>query len=496
LGWLLSKMNSYKNSENALFCRMGRKRNRNPIYREVEVLETAAEGKSIAKIDDKVLFIPLTVPGDIVDVQISKKRRNYMEGRVLHYHHLSEKRVEPFCEHFGVCGGCKWQFLSYEDQLKNKEQTAVDALKRIAKVELPNFPPILASPKTTFYRNKLEFTFSNKEWLTQEQVESGQTFDQRNALGFHVPGRFDKVLDIKKCWLQEEPSNAIRNWVKAYALDHQLDFFDLREQKGFLRNLIIRNSRKGDVMVIFSFFREDETERIKLLDAFQNQFPEVNSLQYVINPKKNDSIHDLDIQLYHGDAHITESMKAFESEKELSFIIRPKSFYQTNSFQAEELYKIVGKFASVQPQEIVYDLYTGTGTIALFIAEKAKKVIGIEFVPEAIEDARTNAKQNNILNSRFYAGDMKDIFNEELVIENGHPDVIITDPPRAGMHKNVIEQLLKLEAKRIIYVSCNPATQARDIELLKPQYELAQSQAVDMFPHTHHLENVTLLKLR
>ena len=475
---------------------MGRRRNRHPIYEKIEVLSTAAEGKSMAKVNDKVLFIPMTVPGDIVDVQISKKRRNYLEGRVLQYHHLSEKRVEPFCEHFGVCGGCKWQFLSYEDQLTNKQQTVIDALERIAKVDLPSIPPILPAKKTTFYRNKLEFTFSNKEWLTQEQVDSNENFENRNALGFHVPGRFDKVLDIQKCWLQESPSNAIRNWVKNYALEHQLDFFDLREQKGFLRNLIIRTSQSGEVMVIFSFFKDEESCRIELLESFHREFPEIDSLQYVINPKRNDTIQDLDIKCYKGKDHIIEKMHAYQSRHELSFIIRPKSFYQTNSLQAEVLYEQIGNFAQLQKEEVVYDLYTGTGTIANYLSAEAKKVIGIEYVPEAIEDAVKNAAMNQIENTTFIAGDMKDVFTPEMIERNGRADVVITDPPRAGMHPKVVQQLVELEADRIVYVSCNPATQARDLQLLDQKYELIKSQAVDMFPHTHHVENIALLKLK
>ena len=414
---------------------MARKKNRHTIYREVEVLDTAAEGKSLAKINDKVLFIPMTVPGDIVDVQINKKRKNYLEGRVVHFHHYSEKRVEPICEHFGVCGGCKWQFLSYADQLENKQRTAIDALQRIAKVSLPEFPPIIGSEATTFYRNKLEFTFSNKEWLTQEQVDSEENFEHRNALGFHVPGRFDKVLDIKKCWLQKDPSNAIRLWVKEYALKNELAFFDLREQVGYLRNLIVRITGTDEIMVIFSLFEEQKEVREKMLTEFQKAFPEIKSIMYVINPKRNDTIHDLEIQCFHGENHIFEQMKAFETEKVLKFKIGPKSFYQTNSKQAEMLYEVVGKFAAIKENEVVYDLYTGTGTIANYLAHKAKKMIGIEYVPEAIEDAKENAKINSIDNTAFFAGDMKDIFVAEFIKENGQPDLIITDPPRAGMHQ-------------------------------------------------------------
>lgn len=475
---------------------MGRKRRKKPFYQAVEVLEMAAEGKSLARVNEQVLFIPNTVPGDVVDVQVTKKRRRYMEGMVKRFHTYSDKRVEPFCEHFGVCGGCKWQFISYEDQLQNKQKTVVDALERIAKVDLPEIPPIVASEKTTFYRNKLEFTFSNKEWLTQEQVDSGENFESRNALGFHVPGRFDKVLDIKKCWLQADPSNQIRNWVRDYALRNKLEFFDLREQHGFLRNLIIRTSSKGELMVIFSFFKEMKAERIALLDAFKQAFPQITSLLYVINEKKNDTIADQEILCYHGREYILEEMPNYAENQKLQFKIGPKSFYQTNSEQAHTLYKIAAEMADIKSDEVVYDFYTGTGTIANFIASEAKKVVGVEYVPEAIEDAKFNAKMNEIANCAFFAGDLKDVFTEAFIKEHGKADVVITDPPRAGMHEDVCKQLLKLSADRIVYVSCNPATQARDLQVLDEGYLVAQVQAVDMFPQTHHVENVILLKKR
>jgi len=475
---------------------MVRKSRKKPLFTEVEVLETAAEGKSLAKVNEKVLFIPQTVPGDVVDVQVTRKRKKYMEGRVVKFHKYSEKRVEPFCEHFGVCGGCKWQFLSYEDQLSNKQQTVVDALQRIGKIELPEIKPILAAPETTFYRNKLEFTFSNKEWLTQEQIESDKEFKSRNALGFHVPGRFDKVLDIKKCWLQEDPSNDIRNWVRDYAIKNNLEFFDLRDQHGFLRNLIIRTARSGEIMVIFSFFKEDKAERIKMLTAFQEHFPQITSLQYVINRKANDTIADQEIICFAGRDYIIEEMKAFNNDHVLKFKIGPKSFYQTNSEQAEKLYEVAAKMANIQNNEVVYDFYTGTGTIANYIASQAKKVIGVEYVADAIEDAKFNAKQNEINNCSFFAGDLKDVFTDDFVAEHGKADVVITDPPRAGMHQDVVNQLLKLEAERIVYVSCNPSTQARDLQLLDEKYEVFEVQPVDMFPQTHHVENVVLLKLK
>jgi len=475
---------------------MGRKKRNHPFYEAVEVLEMAAEGKSLAKVNDKILFIPQSVPGDIVDVQVIKKRRRFMEGRIEKFHKYSDRRVAPFCEHFGVCGGCKWQFISYKDQLDNKQKTVVDAMERIAKVNLPEINRIIPSAETQFYRNKLEFTFSNKEWLTQEQIDSGEDFENRNALGFHVPGRFDKVLDIKKCWLQATPSNEIRNWVKAYANENNLAFFDLREQVGFLRNLIIRTASTGEVMVIFSFFKEDTEKRTKLLEAFQDQFSDITSLMYVINEKKNDTIADQKIECFAGRPYINGSMPNFSKSKKLTFKIGPKSFYQTNSAQAHQLYHLAAEMANIQKDEIVYDLYTGTGTIANFVAAEAKKVVGIEYVADAIEDAKFNSTQNGIDNCHFFAGDMKDVFTPAFIEENGSPDVIITDPPRAGMHTDVISQLLNLAAKRLVYVSCNPSTQARDMALLDEKYEVEKVQPVDMFPQTHHVENIVLLKLR
>jgi len=476
---------------------MGRKnRNRKPLLENVTILDTAAEGKSLAKVDEKVIFVPQTVPGDVVDIQVTKKRKSYMEGRVTKFHSYSDQRVEPFCKHFGVCGGCKWQFISYEDQLANKQRTVNDALTRIAKVDLPEIQIILPSKETTFYRNKLEFTFSNKEWLTQEQVESGESFDNRNALGFHVPGRFDKVLNVEKCWLQAEPSNSIRDWVREYALENNLAFFDLREQEGFLRNLTIRTSSNGEVMVIFSLYEAQEENRTKMLTAFKDAFPNITSILYVINGKRNDTIGDLEIECFSGSSHIFEEMKAFGSDQILKFKIGPKSFYQTNSAQAAELYRITAEFANIQPDETVYDLYTGTGTIANFVASKAKKVVGVEYVEDAITDAKFNSMNNKIDNTVFYAGDMKDVFTNDFVAANGQPEVIITDPPRAGMHTDVIDVMLKLEANRIVYVSCNPATQARDLQLLDEKYKVTKVQPVDMFPHTHHVENVVLLELK
>ncbi|PCH94587.1 MAG: 23S rRNA (uracil(1939)-C(5))-methyltransferase RlmD [Bacteroidetes bacterium] len=430
------------------------------------------------------------MPGDIVDVQVTKKRKSYMEGRVTKFHKYSEKRVEPFCDHFGVCGGCKWQFISYEDQLSNKQRTVEDSLKRIAKVELPEIEAILPSSETTFYRNKLEFTFSNKEWLTQEQIESDESFDNRNALGFHVPGRFDKVLHIEKCHLQRDPSNAIRLATKAYVEENKLAFFDLRKQKGLLRNMIIRTTSTGEIMVVISFFTDYKTGIFGLLDHLKEKFEEITSLMYVINHKKNDTITDLEVKSHIGPDHITEKIG------DLQFKIGPKTFFQTNTEQAENLFKTVLNFAKFKGDELVYDLYTGSGSIANHIASKVKEVVGLEYVPESIEDAKTNSKLNKIKNTSYFAGDIKDLLTEEFVKKHGKPDVIITDPPRPGMHKDVVARILEIAPAKIVYVSCNSATQARDLELLSDKYKVDKSQAVDMFPHTTHIENVVLLLIK
>ncbi len=469
---------------------MGRSRKNKPLYEAVEIIDIAAEGKAIAKIDDVVLFVQQGIPGDIVDVQVSKKRKRFQEGYVVKFHKYSEKRVEAFCEHFGVCGGCKWQNLPYNEQLKFKQKQVVDQLTRIGKLELPEVTPILGSEKTTFYRNKLEFTFSNKRWLTFDEIDNDLDPKDKNALGFHVPRLFDKIIDINKCWLQGEPSNEIRNFIRKYALDNQLEFFDIKEQKGLLRNLIIRTSTTGELMVIISFFRNDAEEIKKLLQAFSDAFPQVTALMYVINQKGNDTILDQDILTFKGADHIYEEMEG------LKFKIGPKSFYQTNSEQAYELYKVTRSFAGLTGNEVVYDLYTGTGTIANFIAQKAAKVVGIEYVPEAIEDAKVNSEINEITNTHFYAGDMKKVLSPELIEEHGQPDVIITDPPRAGMDPQVVETILNASPKKIVYVSCNPSTQARDLQLLDVQYQVDAVQPVDMFPHTYHVENVVLLKRR
>ena len=469
---------------------MGRGNKPLPFYERAEIIDIGSEGKAIAKIDGIVVFTTHVIPGDIVDLQVIKKREKYQEAKVVQIHTNSPDRIPAFCEHFEVCGGCKWQYLPYEKQLFYKQKQVSDQLRRIGKVTLPEIMPIKGSASSTFYRNKLEFTFSNRRWLTLEEVRSGALFEDMNVLGFHVQGMFDKVLNINKCWLQPEPSNAIRNSVKEYAIANNLAFYDLRNKGGFLRNLIIRSTSTGEVMVIVNFAMEDVEKRRALLQFLADKFPEITSLLYVINEKGNDTITDQEIHVFRGRDHIIEEMEG------LRFIIGPKSFYQTNSQQAYELYKVARDFASLSGKEVVYDLYTGTGTIACFVASKASKVIGIEYVPEAIMDARVNAQNNDLANTSFFAGDMKDILTKEFIAQNGHPDVIITDPPRAGMHEDVIGAILFAAPERIVYVSCNPATQARDIGLLSHAYQVTKVQPVDMFPHTHHVENVVLLEKR
>jgi 23S rRNA (uracil1939-C5)-methyltransferase len=466
---------------------VGRKKIK-PLYEGLEIEDIGSEGKAIAKTGDMIVFTSLAVPGDIVDLQVTKKRKKYAEAVVTRFHQYSADRVPNFCEHFGVCGGCKWQILPYEKQLFYKHKQVRDQLQRIGRIELPELLPILGSEKSIFYRNKLEFTFSNKRWLTYEELNS--EIENRNALGFHVPGLFDKIINISKCWLQPEPSNKIRNYIYDYAVEKGLGFFDIKEKKGFLRTLIIRTSTTGEIMVILSFFYEDTRLREDLLSSVQKEFPEITALLYVINSKGNDTITDQNIELFSGRNFILEQME------ELQFKIGPKSFYQTNSEQAYHLYKVVREFAQLQGNEIVYDLYTGTGTIANFIAGNVKKVVGIEYVADAIEDARENSKLNNITNTVFYAGDIKSVLNNDFYLNNGFPDVIITDPPRAGMHNDVVESILNSGAQKIIYVSCNPATQARDLALLDSKYQVTKIQPVDMFPHTHHVENVVLLEKR
>lgn len=465
-----------------------RKKNKNIIIPEVLIDSVAAEGKCVGRHEGQVIFVAGVAPGDIVDLQIIKKRKNFLEGRAIKFHQYSDLRSEPFCRHFELCGGCKWQHLQYPAQLKFKQQQVTDNLQRIGKIALPGVKPILPSTQTTFYRNKLEYTFSNKKWLTREQIDSGDDVD-RTALGFHMPGRFDKVLDMEECHLQPDPSNAIRLAVRDYARRHQMEFYDLVGMHGLVRNLIIRTASTGELMVIMQFGRSEESIQ-GLMEHLKNSFPEITSLQYIINEKLNETYHDQEIILYSGRDYIEEEMEG------LRFRIGPKSFYQTNSQQAYTLYKVAREFAGLDGSQVVYDLYTGTGTIANFVAPNAKKVVGIEYVPEAIEDAKVNSQVNGIDNTLFFAGDMKDILTADFVAEHGQPDVIITDPPRAGMHPDVVETLLKVAAQRIVYVSCNPATQARDLQLLDAAYKVSEVQPVDMFPHTHHVENVVLLEKR
>ncbi|HEX8515942.1 MAG TPA: 23S rRNA (uracil(1939)-C(5))-methyltransferase RlmD [Bacteroidia bacterium] len=468
-----------------------------PVLENISVTDASSDGQSIARTDEYVIFIKGAVPGDVVDLQITRKKSKYREANTIAVKHASEKRTEPVCKHFGTCGGCKWQNMSYEWQLFYKQKQVTDALTRLARIELPEIQQILPSNKVYFYRNKLEFTFSNKKWLTLEQIndkdlafgdEAGEI--SRNALGFHIPGMFDKILDIDTCYLQEEPSNALRNEIRNYALENKLTFFDIREQIGLLRNVIIRSTSTGEWMVILSFFYNDKENIEKLLNHLSEKFPQITSLQYVINSKKNDTIGDLEIILFKGNDSIYESMEG------LKFKIGPKSFYQTNSDQAYELYKVTRELAAIKETDVVYDLYTGTGTIANFVAHQAKKVVGVEYVPAAIEDAKINSSINNITNTVFYAGDMKDVLNDAFITANGKPDVIITDPPRAGMHEDVTIKILEIAPARIVYVSCNPATQARDLQLLDAKYRVTKVQPVDMFPQTHHVENVVLLELK
>ena len=472
---------------------MARKKKELPLLEKVTITDVAAEGKALAKVNDLVIFVPYVVPGDVVDLQIKRKKNHYAEAVAVKFHEYSPERAEPFCQHYGVCGGCKWQCLSYENQIKYKQKQVFDNLTRIGKVELPEFMPILGSEKTRFYRNKLEFTFSNKRWLTEEEVKEDVKYDQMNAVGFHIPGAFDKVLAIEKCWLQDDISNQIRNAIRDYAYAHELEFFNLRTQEGMLRNMMVRTSSTGELMVLLQCKIVNDTQLAQMKDLLQyvgDTFPQITSLLYVIKNKCTDTIGDLDVEVFKGNDHIYEEMEG------LRFKVGPKSFYQTNSEQAYNLYKVARDFAGLTGNELVYDLYTGTGTIAYFVARRARKVVGIEYVPEAIEDAKVNSQINGIENTLFYAGDMKDILTQDFINEHGRPDVIITDPPRAGMHNDVIDVLLFAEPRRIVYVSCNPATQARDLQLLDAKYKVTAVQPVDMFPHTHHVENVVLLEKR
>jgi len=459
-----------------------------PLLERVRITDIGAEGNALARVDNLVVFVPMLIPGDIVDLKIIKKRKKYLEGRVLKFHEYSADRIPPLCKHFGVCGGCKWQHLPYDLQLKYKEKQVRDNLTRIGKVDLPEINHIIGSADEFLYRNKLEYTFSDKRWLTKEEIGSDNKFEKEDALGFHIPGLFDKVLDIEECYLQPEPSNSIKNAAREYAIKNNLLFFDLREQKGFLRNIVIRNSLEGKIMIILVLFHEDVEKREGLLDFLSAQFPQITSLWYVINSKRNDSLNDQTPVLYKGDDHLIEEMDG------LKFRVGPKSFYQTNTKQALKLYHIAKDFAELSGNEIVYDLYTGTGTIANFVAGSVSKVIGIEYVDETVQDARINSGMNNLNNTIFISGDIKDVLSEQFFIENGKPDVIITDPPRAGMHEDVVKAIVAAAPDKIVYISCNPSTQARDILLMSENYKVVRVQPVDMFPHTHHVENIVLLE--
>ncbi|WP_417126014.1 23S rRNA (uracil(1939)-C(5))-methyltransferase RlmD [Prevotella pectinovora] len=472
---------------------MARKKKPLPILENIQITDCAAEGKSLARVNDMVVFVPFCVPGDIVDLQVRKKRHSYMEAEVIRFVEKSAVREEPFCEHFGVCGGCKWQNLPYDKQLEMKQRQVYEQLTRIGKVELPEFMPILGSRKIREYRNKLEFGCSNKRWMTREEIASGEPAGEMRAIGFHITGAFDKILPIHNCHLMDGLQNEIRNFIYQYAIDNDLTFFDLRQQTGLLRDVMVRNSNTGEWMVLVQFHYDVEGDRersLQLMEALADRFPQITSLLYVDNQKCNDTFGDLELTLYKGNDHIFEIMEG------LRFKVGPKSFYQTNTDQAYHLYSVARQFAGLTGEEVVYDLYTGTGTIANFVARSAKKVVGIEYVPEAIEDAKVNSDINGIGNTLFFAGDMKDILTDEFIAGHGRPDVIITDPPRAGMHPDVVETILRAKPRRIVYVSCNPATQARDLQLLDRLYKVVAVQPVDMFPHTPHVENVVALELK
>jgi len=472
---------------------MSRKKKSLPVLENITITDYAAEGKALARVNELVVFVPFAVPGDVVDLQVRRKKHSYCEAEIIRFIKYSERRVKPFCQHFGICGGCKWQNIPYDEQLRMKQKQVYDQLTRIGKVNLPEFNQILGSVKTQGYRNKLEFGCSNRRWLTQDEIASGSDFTQMNAVGFHITGAFDKILPIEKCWLMDDLQNKIRNAIRDYAYEHDIVFYDIRRQCGLLRDIMVRNSDTGEWMVLIQFhYEKDEDEVIakNLLQHIADSFPEITSLLYVNNQKGNDTFNDLNIEVFKGNDYIYETMDG------LTFKVGAKSFYQTNTKQAYHLYSVVRDFANLTGNELVYDLYTGTGTIANFVSRYAKRVIGIEYVPEAIEDAKINSEINNISNTLFFAGDMKDILTESFISENGTPDIIITDPPRAGMHPDVVQTIIKTAPKRIVYVSCNPATQARDLSLLDDLYEVVAVQPVDMFPHTPHVENVVLLNRR
>ncbi|MDO4161049.1 MAG: 23S rRNA (uracil(1939)-C(5))-methyltransferase RlmD [Prevotellaceae bacterium] len=472
---------------------MSRKKKPLPVLENITITDYAAEGKALARVNEMVVFVPFCVPGDVVDLQVKRKKHSYCEAEAIRFIKYSERRTQPLCSHFGICGGCKWQNIPYEEQLAMKQKQVKDQLTRIGKVELPDMRPILGSVKQWAYRNKLEFGCSNKRWLTQEEISTGAEFTQMNAIGFHITGAFDKILPIEKCHLMDDLQNRIRNEIRDYAYSTGMTFFDIREQHGLLRDIMIRNSDTGEWMVLIQFHYDeagDEERALQLLQFVADKFPEITSLLYVDNQKCNDTFNDLTVEVFRGNDYIYELMDG------LKFKVGPKSFYQTNTEQAFHLYSVVRDFARLTGDELVYDLYTGTGTIANFVSRYAKKVVGIEYVPEAIEDAKVNSRINGIDNTTFYAGDMKDILTDEFIAENGRPDVIITDPPRAGMHQDVVDTILRTSPRRIVYVSCNPATQARDLALMDSEYKVIEIQPVDMFPHTPHVENVALLEKR
>ncbi|MCX6243290.1 MAG: 23S rRNA (uracil(1939)-C(5))-methyltransferase RlmD [Bacteroidetes bacterium] len=465
------------------------------IFECIEILDAGAEGKAIARIDGLVVFVPFVVPGDVVDIQLVKKKKSYLEGKAVRIHKYSEKRIEPFCEHFGTCGGCRWQNMNYSEQLGYKQKQVKDSIERIGKIENAVIHPILPSHDSQYYRNKLEYTFSNHRWLTRTDQTGAERIPEKemNALGFHIPLMFDKVLDINHCYLQPDPSNAIRLEARRYALEHDLTFYDVRKWTGFLRNLLIRTSLTGEVMVIFVFTTDAKMEIVPFLDHMQECFPSITSLWYVINGKKNDVISDLPFHHYKGLPWIAEKMTDFRGDREIEFHIGPSSFFQTNTRQAFLLYRKAAEFAGFTGNETVYDLYSGIGTIASYIATSVKRVVGIESVPPAVEDAKENAGRNGLTNTSFFPGEAEKILNPDFFKEHGAPEIIITDPPRAGMHEKVVKAILHAAPEKVVYVSCNPATQARDIALMKDQYDLAACQPVDMFPHTQHVENIALL---
>ncbi len=467
-----------------------------PLLEQVTIADAGAEGKAVAKVNGLVVFVPFVVPGDVVDIQLFKKKKSYAEGRAVRFHHYSEARVVPRCPHFGVCGGCKWQILNYAAQLEAKQRQVRDNLERLGNVDCSGMRPICGSDNIYYYRNKLEFTFSTKAWRTAEELASGIPQSAQGALGFHIPQLFDKVLPIQHCALQADPSNDIRLAVSHYAEENHLEYYDIRNHTGFLRNLVIRNTSLGHWMVIVIVAQDDTSRLFPLLDMLHSRFPQITSLQYIVNTKFNDSYGDLDVVTYRGTDHIEEEMTGYNGGRPLHYIINPKSFYQTNSAQAQRLYSFVAELAELQPTDTLYDLYTGTGTIALFLADKCRQVVGIEYVEEAIADAKANARLNGFDNTRFYAGDMAQVLTPDFIAANGRPDVVVTDPPRAGMHEKVVAQLLATAPRKIVYVSCNPATQARDLQFLSERYEVRRIQPVDMFPHTQHVENIAELTLK